>query len=43
MPHLAEPHPKKWSWKTFIAINIAMWVGFIIMFLLVVFESKIQI
>ena len=34
---------KKWSWKVFILCNVAMWIGFIIMFLLVIFEDHIKI
>jgi zinc transporter ZupT len=33
----------KWSWKIFFIVNGCLWLGFIIMFLLIVFEDKISI
>lgn len=33
----------KWNWKTFIVTNIAIIAGFLIMFILVIFEDHIQI
>ncbi len=36
------PGPK-WSWKIFILSNLGMWLGFSIMFVLVIFEKYIKI
>ena len=32
-----------WSWKMFLVSNIALWIGFIVMFLLVIFEDHIKL
>jgi zinc transporter 12 len=33
----------KWSWKGFVLSNMGLWLGFSIMFILVIFERYIKI
>jgi hypothetical protein len=43
MPQLPFIQSNDWSWSLFIMVNVAFVLGFVIMFLLVIFESHIQV